>query len=112
MATAALAINAAAVDAPTLPGDFNFDGIVDAADFVAWRKGMPADGGYNAWRENFGRTLAGQGGMSRPASVPEPTSLLLGVLACSRAACRRNHRARTARRREMRSFQSGRFAWS
>jgi hypothetical protein len=37
-----------------LPGDFNRDGTVDAADYVLWRK-SPADFGgdpdeYNSWR--------------------------------------------------------------
>ena len=38
-----------------LPGDFNRDNKVDAADYVAWRKtNVPVDG-YNVWVENFGR---------------------------------------------------------
>jgi hypothetical protein len=59
-----------------LPGDFNQDGAVDAADYVVWRKGVgvePTDDNYNLWRENFGRTAAGGGGIS---SVPEPATLL------------------------------------
>ena len=44
---------------PTLQGDYNTDGVVDAADYVVWRK---TDGtnpaGYNTWRTNFGRTAA------------------------------------------------------
>ena len=43
-----------------LPGDFDGDGDVDAADYVVWRKrgadGSAAD--YDTWRENFGRTCA------------------------------------------------------
>jgi hypothetical protein len=52
-----------------LPGDYNFSGLVDAADFVVWRRNvgsttnLQADGDddgdvdqvdYNVWRENFG----------------------------------------------------------
>ena len=39
-----------------LPGDFNANGTVDAADYVVWRKngGPPAD--YNQWRAHFGET--------------------------------------------------------
>jgi hypothetical protein len=48
--------------APTQPGDHNGDGIVDAADYPAWRK-LPGNyggdpGGYNTWRENFGEGAA------------------------------------------------------
>jgi hypothetical protein len=40
-------------------GDFNDDGVYDAADYVMWRKGttplyMPSD--YNVWRADFGQT--------------------------------------------------------
>jgi hypothetical protein len=65
-----------------LPGDFNFDGTVDAADYVVWREGLgtthtPDD--YNIWSANFGRT-AGSGSASNPlshAAVPEPISALI-----------------------------------
>jgi hypothetical protein len=66
---------------PTEPedGDFNFDGVVDAADYVAWRKYYGSQEGYDTWRHHFGE---------HPSGVPEPTSvllLLLGVLTmCSR----------------------------
>jgi hypothetical protein len=60
---------------PGQPGDYNEDGKVDAADYVAWRKlpglfgGDPA--GYNTWRENFGEGSAGGA-----AGVPEPTTFV------------------------------------
>jgi len=63
-----------------LPGNHNKDQIVDAADYVAWRKlpsffeGDPT--GYNNWRENFGESQLGAGG----SPVPEPSSTLLMVL--------------------------------
>jgi hypothetical protein len=81
------------VDPTPLPGDFNGDGTVDAADYIVLRKtgGLPDD--YNTWRANFGRTLffgsAGATGYAtthaEPQSpvVPEPTTLvtlLVGVL--------------------------------
>lgn len=60
------------------PGDHNKDGIVDAADYVFWRK---TDGGnqagYNAFFENFGESGAGAGG---GGGVPEPGSLLLAAI--------------------------------
>ena len=48
------------------PADYNGDGTVDAADYVAWRKlptlfgGDPA--GYNVWRTDFGASGGGGGG--------------------------------------------------
>ncbi len=64
-----------------VPGDYNGDGKVDAADYVLWRDnpvnfgGDPA--GYNTWRANFG---AGAGsGLGSSAAVPEPASLVLLV---------------------------------
>jgi hypothetical protein len=52
---------------PPLPGDYNGNGTVDAADYVLWRNGgplqndtTPASVGpedYDVWRANFGRTF-------------------------------------------------------
>jgi hypothetical protein len=39
-----------------IPGDFNNNGTVDAADYVVWRKTDGMQDGYNLWRMNFGRT--------------------------------------------------------
>lgn len=68
-----------------LPGDFDLDGDVDAADYVVWRKGLgtvygPND--YNDWRAHFGQT-AGSGALlgSTSRSAPEPASAVLLVLA-------------------------------
>jgi autotransporter-associated beta strand protein len=66
-----------------LPGDYNADGKVDSADYVAWRKtpgnfgGDPA--GYNTWRTNFGNGAPGAGsGLSHVSqAVPEPATMLL-----------------------------------
>lgn len=60
----------------SLPGDFNGDDVVNAADYVAWRKFDNTVGGYNAWRSNFGRSAAGTGGHANP-SVPEPAALVI-----------------------------------
>ena len=85
MSEAALAINAAAF----LPGDFNHDDRVNAADYVTWRNnsGTPAD--YQLWRGGFGAIIdssgTGLGTAGGIAIVPEPNTLLL-VLALSGVA--------------------------
>ena len=86
--------------APTpIMGDFNANGVVDAADYVLWKNGgplqndptngvQPAD--YDVWRANFGRT-AGAGSALSSASVPEPAAVvlvLIGALGLS-GRCRR-----------------------
>jgi hypothetical protein len=69
--------------AHALPGDFNADLIVDAADYVLWRKtgGTPAQ--YNLWRTNFGARAGSNftSAMSTPA--PEPSALSIALMACS-----------------------------
>ena len=39
----------------TLPGDFNGDNVVDAGDYVVWRRTDGTPESYEAWRSNFGR---------------------------------------------------------
>jgi hypothetical protein len=73
-------------------GDYNDDGIVDAADYVLWRKafgtmfplpnGPPAGttigpAQYDSWIENFGQPA---GGSSGTPTVPEPQTILTLVL--------------------------------
>jgi hypothetical protein len=69
-----------------LPGDYNDDGKVDAADYVLWRKGGPlanddspgtGPDDYTRWVENFGSMASGSGGSG---AVPEPTSVCLASL--------------------------------
>jgi hypothetical protein len=60
--------------APTLEGDFNQDGQVNSADYVAWRKGI-VPGTYESWRSSFGQSATGGGGGI--AAVPEPASVFL-----------------------------------
>ena len=84
---------------PALLGDYNVNGIVDAADYIVWRKtlsqsgnALAADGNrsgtidpgdYDIWRAQFGQSLlmgSGAAGSSAPslsANVPEPQSALL-----------------------------------
>src|SRR3954451_12200251 len=71
------------VDALTavLAGDYNNDGKVDSADYVAWRKnpgGFPANA-YATWRSNFGQTAVSGSGANASAAVPEPATIMLFI---------------------------------
>ena len=83
--------------APDLPGDYNDDDKVDAADYVVWRKyenttnTLPNDNGigvtigadhYNLWRAHFGEmAMAGRGSGVGGAAVPEPATVALALIA-------------------------------
>jgi uncharacterized membrane protein len=69
-----------------LPGDFNNDGAVDAADYVVWRKGVgvvPTPANYNLWRAHFGETLGNGSGATANVTVPEPATLVMLVMAAA-----------------------------
>jgi phospholipase/lecithinase/hemolysin len=84
-----------ALDLVVLPGDYNDDLVIDAADYVIWRDALgqtgfaqAADGNgngtvdatdYNLWRANFGQTASGGTGATAmaDAAVPEPASLAI-----------------------------------
>jgi fibronectin-binding autotransporter adhesin len=69
------------VSAPGPPGDFNFDGSVDGADFMEWQRGnspLPNSAeDFATWQANFGL------GASTPVTVaiPEPGTYALVALA-------------------------------
>jgi len=69
-----------------LPGDFNFDGVVDAADFVVWRKTRGPASDYDLWRTHMGQSLP-PSGVAQSAAVPEPSSLVLLVALIGLAPC-------------------------
>jgi hypothetical protein len=90
----------AGVKAPGLPGDYNANGKVDAADYVVWRGNAGLMGGatpaqgdgtgdgnvnvddYDFWRTNFGNGSGAGSAVGISLSlqaVPEPSSLLLAV---------------------------------
>jgi len=76
-----------------LPGDFNLDGTVDAADYVAWRNTDGTSAGYNTWRANFGQ-LSGSGSVAAAnATVPEPATLALLMLVTASCCIRRGRDA-------------------
>lgn len=54
-----------------LEGDFNFDGSVDAADYVMWRRLGMSTPKYNDWRQNFGETQSGGGAAATSPSSAE-----------------------------------------
>ncbi len=80
------------LEEPGLEGDHNGDGVVDAADYVAWRKDPAAFGGdpagYDAFQENFGESGGGGAG-----AVPEPASFALVLLALLGVAPRWSRKA-------------------
>lgn len=78
--------------AASLPGDYNSNGKVDAADYVLWRDNPSAFGGaagYNTWRANFGNPPGSGAGLGS-GIVPEPAgiTLLLFGMAFLRSASR------------------------
>jgi len=62
------------------PGDFNADGVVDAADYVALRKNNNTPDAYNTWRTHFGTTYSSGSGATSSPAVPETASLALAIL--------------------------------
>jgi hypothetical protein len=71
-------------DDPPLDGDYNDDGVVDAADYVWWRKHDGTPAGYNAWTANFGLTSGSSSAATGSASalaVPEPGGSRFACLA-------------------------------
>jgi hypothetical protein len=67
---------------PGLDGDYNGNGIVDAADYTVWRDGLGTvytASDYTVWKANFGKTSFGSGALA-PISVPEPAALTLLAL--------------------------------
>ena len=85
-----------AIAAAGLPGDFNNDGFVDAADYTVWRNHLDepnednlpnGDGGgvtlsdYEWWKQHYGTPPGSGSGGLFGSPVPEPTSVALGLLA-------------------------------
>lgn len=73
-----------------LPGDYNDNNVVDAADYTVWRDNfgsatsLPNDStpgvtneDYDLWKQNFGMSLLGSGGAVGSSAVPEPNTLAI-----------------------------------
>lgn len=108
--TALTTIGKAALTVPVgVPGDYNNNGVVDAADYLLWRKGvnplanevvsinsnLPDD--YDAWRARFGNP-AGSGSLLAGGAVPEPSSIGLLLIGMISAFSRRSRYAAFAKR--------------
>jgi hypothetical protein len=91
----------------SIPGDFNLDGTVDAADYTVWRDHLgttfaAADANFDGqvttadhalWKSHFGFSLAGSGFASQAMQsiVPEPTAamlLMIGFVGAALSRCR------------------------
>ncbi len=110
-----LHLNSALTDAEldmlfdALPGDYNFDGVVDAADYTVWRDsfgqlgtGLAADGNgdgevdaadYAIWTSNYGSTSGPSSSASNSQAVPEPSAsiIMLVSLLTTLSTPRRNY---------------------
>ncbi len=91
------------IETGVLPGDYNENGIVDAADYVVWRKyagtnhelpndpigNMIGPGQFDQWRQHFGQAAAGSG-TALNAPIPEPAAMVLfaSALFITAANCR------------------------
>src|SRR5690606_38175303 len=79
-----------------LEGDFNGDGVVDAADYTVWRNNLGANseavinnagnnngvvdaGDYVLWKTNFGLSGGAAALTAGASAVPEPGTLAMGV---------------------------------
>jgi T5SS/PEP-CTERM-associated repeat protein len=96
-----------------LPGDYSHNNVVDAADYVVWRKtlnqlvtlgdggdgngnGLIDSGDYDIWRAHFGQTASGGGsgaGASANTAVPEPATLIMLMFAAAGWCVRRGRAA-------------------
>ncbi len=82
-----------------LPGDYNGNNVVDAADYVVWRKGLGTtftQNDYDVWRSHFGQT-AGSGSSAiafADGAVPEPGVWILALVCPAATASLRRRRSR------------------
>jgi hypothetical protein len=87
-----------------LAGDYNHNGIVDAAHYTVWRDSLGSttslaadgnnsgtidDGDYMVWKTNFGNHSGSGAGAGANVAVPEPSSLWMLLAGILTMCCRR-----------------------
>jgi hypothetical protein len=95
-----------------IPGDYNQNGTVDAADFTVWRNhlgqnftltnenpaaatpGIVDAEDYAFWKSHFGDIAGGGAGANTLAAIPEPATLVLLMLAATGWSVPRGRAAR------------------
>jgi T5SS/PEP-CTERM-associated repeat protein len=86
-------------------GDYNGNGVVDAADYIVWRKtlnqtgsnlaadgngnGIVDSGDYDHWRSRFGSVIGTGLAAGASGAIPEPATSLLLLLSAIFPSCRR-----------------------
>jgi hypothetical protein len=101
--------HAIAISMAGVVGDYNQNGVVDAADYILWRNSLgqtgaalAADGNnddiidqadFDVWRAHFGQTASSGSGASANAAVPEPATIVLPMLAAAGCCLRRGRAA-------------------
>lgn len=74
-----------------VPGDYNDNGSVDAADYVLWRNGGPLQNevedigsvtvqDYTVWRTRFGNIAAASASLGGSAMIPEPATIMVSSI--------------------------------
>jgi hypothetical protein len=79
---------------PGVPGDYNKNNVVDAGDYVIWRKSINTPSGYHSWRSNFGATGGGAGSSVASVGIPEPSTLVILLVGLPCVVIRRRNRLR------------------
>jgi hypothetical protein len=92
-----------------LLGDYNHDGIVDAADYTVWRdtlgsttdlradgndNGVIDQGDFAIWKANFGNHAGSGSGSAATDAVPEPSTMAIVLVGATLLAGRRAARRR------------------
>jgi dockerin type I repeat protein len=105
-----------------LPGDYNSNGVVEAADYVLWRETLnsttelAADGDmngtvdardYSVWRANFGATMSGTGSGTAGYDYEAPEGSAIGLaLVAFVTVWARGRRGASGRRLRCRTYAS------